>query len=93
MYTKLNFILILPTVILIFYSLGISIAAEENKNEPNRLIHEKSPYLLQQAYYPVKCFSYTRIEAFLQRDLFPSCGSIRDVVMDRSFETYFHSLE
>ena len=67
MFTKLNFISIIPAII-IFYSLGISIAAEENKmnenkNEPNRLIHEKSPYLLQHAYNPVDWFPWGN-EAF-----------------------------
>jgi len=65
----------------------------KTKNELNRLIHEKGPYLLQHANNPVKYFFYTRIKAFLRRDLFPFCDSIRDFVIERSFETYFRSLE
>ncbi|MBB6216322.1 uncharacterized protein YyaL (SSP411 family) [Anaerosolibacter carboniphilus] len=29
-----------------------------NSREPNRLIHEKSPCLLQHAYNPVECYSW-----------------------------------
>lgn len=46
----------------IHYRKGMMPMTKEN-NKPNRLIHEKSPYLLQHAYNPVKWFPWGE-EAF-----------------------------
>lgn len=40
----------------------------KTNNKPNRLIHEKSPYLLQHAYNPVDWFTWGQ-EAFDQARL------------------------
>lgn len=38
---------------------------KNNESIPNRLINEKSPYLLQHAYNPVKWYSWNK-EAFIK---------------------------
>ena len=56
-------------IFLIFLSLGVGgcqkveLPVTESTNKPNRLIHEKSPYLLQHADNPVDWFPWGE-EAF-----------------------------
>ncbi len=58
MFVQRIFISTALVVVLFFFNPGVSISVEENsmiehKPKPNRLINEKSPYLLQHAYNPV----------------------------------------
>ena len=42
----------------LFLSLGVAMTASAASTQPNRLIHEKSPYLLQHAYNPVDWYPW-----------------------------------
>ena len=63
MFVQRIFISIAIVVVLFFFNPGVSISVEENnmiehKAKPNRLINEKSPYLLQHAYNPVDWYPW-----------------------------------
>ena len=63
MLIKRIFIIIVPVFLFFLYYLSVHIADQEKKmterqTKPNRLIHEKSPYLLQHAYNPVDWYPW-----------------------------------